>query len=73
MQRSNNFLLLQNATTSCCLTFAGQAIRFDSLLIIQLILRNNFADLICSGIQGLFLKVTRSFDDIFFCILFIII
>ncbi|KRY40088.1 hypothetical protein T01_11986 [Trichinella spiralis] len=55
------------------LTFAGQAIRFDSLLIIQLILRNNFADLICSGIQGLFLKVTRSFDDIFFCILFIII
>ncbi|KRX49223.1 hypothetical protein T05_2973 [Trichinella murrelli] len=47
------------------LTFAKQAIRFDSLLIIQLILRNNFADLKFSGIQGLFLKVTRSFDDIF--------
>ncbi|KRY22477.1 hypothetical protein T12_2012 [Trichinella patagoniensis] len=47
------------------LTFARQAIRFDSLLIIQLILRNNFADLKFSSIQGLFLKVTRSFDDIF--------
>ncbi|KRX68629.1 hypothetical protein T09_6439 [Trichinella sp. T9] len=35
------------------LTFAKQAIRFDSLLIIQLILRNNFADLKFSGIQGL--------------------
>ncbi|KRX83110.1 hypothetical protein T06_5499 [Trichinella sp. T6] len=47
------------------LTFAKQAIRFDSLLIIQLILCNNFADLKFSDIQGLFLKVTRSFDDIF--------
>ncbi|KRX26019.1 hypothetical protein T07_1084 [Trichinella nelsoni] len=46
-------------------TFARQAIQFDSLLIIQLILRNNFADLKFSGIQGLILKVTRSFDDIF--------